>query len=115
MTFISVASDASTVLPWRATTAIADADIVIWADGTPRDDVLRNANGRADVIDSGRWTTHALLPFYDLASREGFRIAQIRSEIPARWDDVFEQMDRCCELGVATEIVRCGPPGSRPA
>ncbi|MGH3519853.1 MAG: hypothetical protein ACRDQ7_21180 [Haloechinothrix sp.] len=109
VTFLSVVPDALDTLPWRATKAIAEADIVIWTTGTVRQDVLDHAHDNADVVAIGGWSTYSLMPFYDLASRDGFLIAHIRSDNPTEWDDVFEQLDRCCELGLETEIVRCAP------
>ncbi len=93
-------------LSWRATRAIADADVVIWTGGAVRDGVLRQAPDHADVVIDERGATHSLLPFYDLASRDGFRVAHIRADGSARWDALFDHVDRCGELGLATELVR---------
>lgn len=106
VTFVSLIPDTSDSLSWRATWAIAEADFVIWTGGTVIADVLRHAPVHADVFLDSTGTSHALLPFYDLASRDGFRVAQISSEIPARQEEITEQLDLCAELGLITEIVR---------
>lgn len=66
VTFISLTSDASDSLAWRATCAIAEADFVIWTSGTVFPDVLRHV----------------------------------------RQEEIVEQLDRCADLGLVTEIVR---------
>jgi precorrin-4 methylase len=106
VTFVSLMPGTSGSLSWRATWAIAEADFVIWTGGTVIPDVLRHAPVHADVFLDSTGTSHSLLPFYDLASRDGFRIAQISSDIPARREEVVEQLDLCAELGLITEIVR---------
>lgn len=105
VTFISLRPSTAGSLSWRATSAIAEADFVLSTGETVSPEVLRHAPVHADVfLDGG--TTHSLLPFYDLASRDGFRIAHISSDVPARREEIVEQLDRCAELGLVTEIVR---------
>lgn len=104
VTFISLGPNTHAGLSWRAVKAIAEADFVICACAGAHADVRRLACGRADIIDAGPWTTSAMLPFYDLAARDGFQVTHIRSGTPA---DLLEHVDRCCDLGLETEIVRC--------
>lgn len=106
VTFIAVKPNASDSLSWRARKAISESDIVIWADGAVCRETLRAAPGHADVVLDSAGSTHSLLPFYDLAARDGFRIAHIRSDLPVAWEQVFEHIDRCGELGLPTELVR---------
>lgn len=104
VTFISLTPNTSRSFSWRAACAVAEADFVIWTGEGAYPDVLQQASDHADVILDG--TTYSLLPFYDLASRDGFRIAHISSDVPARWEEIVEQLDHCAELGLITEIVR---------
>ncbi|MPY80863.1 MAG: hypothetical protein GEV04_20985 [Actinophytocola sp.] len=106
VTFISVGPHISDPLPWRATRAIAEADVVVWTGGAVRDAVLRHASAHADVVLDEQGSTHSLLPFYDLASRDGFRVAHIRSDGSATSDSILDHVDRCGELGLVTELVR---------
>jgi precorrin-4 methylase len=106
VTFIAVKPNASDSLSWRARKAIRESDIVIWADGAVCRETLQVAPDHADVILDSAGSTHSLLPFYDLAARDGFRIAHIRSDVPVPWEQVFEHIDRCGELGLPTELVR---------
>ncbi|GAA5125926.1 hypothetical protein [Haloechinothrix salitolerans] len=107
VTFIAVSPHVSDSLSWRATRAIAEADVVIWTGGTVSDGVLRHAPDHADVVIDDNGATHSLLPFYDLASRDGFRVIHIRSDDSTRWDTLFDHVDRCGELGLPTELIRC--------
>lgn len=106
VTFISAPTNVSDALSWRARQVIGQADIVIWAGGDMRPEILRAAPEYADIVTDVPASTHALLPFYDLASRDGFRIAHIRADVPVRWEQVFDHVDRCGELGLRTELVR---------
>lgn len=106
VTFISLKPSTSGSLPWRATSAVAEADFVISTSGTVPTELLRHASRHADVFFDGSGTTYSLLPFYDLASRDGFRIAHISSDIPVQREEMVEQLDRCAELGLVTEVVR---------
>lgn len=105
VTFISLTPGTVGSLSRQAACAIAEADFVISNGEAVSPEVLRHAPGHADIFLDGVGTTHSLMPFYDLASRDGFRIAHISSEIPTRSEAMAEQLDRCAELGLATEIV----------
>ncbi|MPY98054.1 MAG: hypothetical protein GEU97_08640 [Actinophytocola sp.] len=94
------------MLSWRATRAIAEADVVISTGGGISDSVLRQAADHADVVIDEQGSAHALLPFYDLASRDGFRVAHISADGSVQWDTLIEHVDRCGELGLPTELVR---------
>lgn len=106
VTFIAVTPNVPDSLSWRARQVISEADIVIWASGEVCQETLRTAPDHADVVLDSPGATHSLLPFYDLAARDGFRVAHIRSDVPVRWEHVFEHIDRCGELGLPTELVR---------
>jgi hypothetical protein len=86
--------------------AVAEADI-IWATDQAPPDLLRHAARHADIITDAEYPpVHSVLPFYDLASCGGFRFTHIYlCNIP--FDKVREQIDRCRELGLEIEIVRC--------
>lgn len=104
VTFISVTSTISHSLSWRAARAIAEADVVIWTGPAVCHETLRQAPDHADVVIDEHGSTHALLPFYDLASRDGFRVAHLRSDVHTSW--LLDHVDRCGELGLTTELVR---------
>jgi precorrin-4/cobalt-precorrin-4 C11-methyltransferase len=106
VTFITVTPDPFSPLSWRARKAVNDADIVIWDGGVVQDNLLLHASEHADVVVADPGSIDSLLPFYDLASRDGFLVVNIRSTIPVRWEHIFEQIERCDELGVKTELVR---------
>jgi precorrin-4/cobalt-precorrin-4 C11-methyltransferase len=106
VTFIAVTPSYSDSLSWRARQIIGEADIVIWTGDEVCRPALHVAPAHADVFLAEEWSIHPLLPFYDLASRDGFRVAHIRSDTPIQWEQVGEHIDRCSELGLTTELVR---------
>lgn len=104
--FMSVTAAPEVPLPARGIAALAEADIIIWATDTAPDEVLRHAPANADIVHAGRGTTSSFMPFYDLACRDGFRIAYICSEQPFPNDAAVEQIQQCVELGLPTEIAQ---------
>jgi hypothetical protein len=69
-------------------------------------DLLRHAPGHADIIiDAEDPPAHSVMPFYDWASRGGFRIIRIFSGTISE-DEIHEQMNRCRELCLEFELVR---------
>lgn len=87
--------------------AVAEADFIFATTLAPAN-LLRHAPGHADIIvDIDDPSFHSVMPFYDLASRGNFRVTRIFSGgISA--DQVLEQVNRCRELCLEFEIVRCG-------
>ena len=59
----------------------------------------------AEIVDSPRLPMEGVLPYYERAAAEGLTVARIHSGDPALWGAVQEQLDRCRELGLDTEIV----------
>lgn len=94
---ISVASDTAR--------AVADADIVIWTTGVACDALLRNVGPHADLVEYSQWSAHTILPFYSLASQCGLLIADIRSSASPHSHTLADQLERCHELGLATEVL----------
>src|SRR5262245_31614245 len=69
VTFVSISSTSAGPLPWHVTKAVAEADI-IWATTQSPRDLLRHAASHADIIIAlEEPPLHAVMPFYDLASR----------------------------------------------
>jgi precorrin-4/cobalt-precorrin-4 C11-methyltransferase len=56
-------------------------------------------------VDSAQLPMEGVLPYYQRAAGEGLTVARIHSGDPALWGAVQEQLDRCAELGLVTEIV----------
>lgn len=106
VTLVSISSTSVGQHSRHAVKAVAEADI-IWATTQVPADLLRHAAKHADIIIAAENPSiHSVLPFYDLASRGGFRVTRIYScSIPP--DEVLDQIDRCRELGLEVEIVRC--------
>lgn len=105
VTFVGAGPGAPDLLTLRAAAAIGAADIVIWASSLVHPGVLAHARADAQVVDSALLPLEGVLPYYQRAAAEGLRIARVHSGDPALWGAVQEQLDRCRELGLATEIV----------
>ncbi|NHC12772.1 precorrin-4 C(11)-methyltransferase [Motilibacter deserti] len=105
VTFVGAGPGAADLLTFRAARAIGEADIVVWAASLVHEDVLQHVRPGAEVVDSAQLPMEGVLPLYERALAEGLRVARIHSGDPALWGAVQEQLDRCRELGLETEIV----------
>ncbi|MEZ0064851.1 precorrin-4/cobalt-precorrin-4 C11-methyltransferase [Streptacidiphilus sp. MAP12-20] len=105
VTFVGAGPGAADLLTFRAARAIADADTVIWAASLVQAEVLEHAREGAEILDSSLIPMEDVLAVYERAAREGTRVARIHSGDPSLWGAVQEQLDRCRELGLETEIV----------
>jgi precorrin-4/cobalt-precorrin-4 C11-methyltransferase len=105
VTFVGAGPGAPDLLTLRGAAAIAAADVVIWASSLVHEEVLRHAGAAAKVIDSAAVPLEGLLEIYADAARTGGQVARIHSGDPSLWGAVQEQLDRCAELGLDTEII----------
>lgn len=105
VTFVGAGPGAPDLLTLRAVAAIGAADVVIWASSLVHPGVLGHARPGAQIVDSALLPLEGVLPFYQRAAAEGLRVARVHSGDPGLWGAVQEQLDRCHELGLATEIV----------
>ena len=106
VTFVGAGPGAPDLLTLRAAAAIGAADVVIWASSLVDPGVLRHARADAEIVDSALLPLEGVLPYYQRArTGQGLRIARVHSGDPALWGAIQEQLDRCRELGLETEIV----------
>ncbi len=105
VTFVGAGPGAPDLLTLRAAAAIARADVVIWASSLVHPEVLEHAGEHAEVVDSATLPMEGVLPYYERAARAGLHVARVHSGDPSLWGAVQEQLDRCAELGLVTEIV----------
>ena len=105
VTFVGAGPGAADLLTLRGAAAIGAADLVIWASSLVHPDVLAHARPGAELIDSARLPIEGLIPHYERAAREGLRVARVHSGDPSLWGAVQEQLERCRELGLATEVI----------
>ncbi|SKA36749.1 precorrin-4 C11-methyltransferase [Marinactinospora thermotolerans DSM 45154] len=105
VTFIGAGPGAADLLTIRAARAIGAADVVIWAASLVHPDVLEHARPDAEIVDSAKLPMEGVLPYYERALREGLHVVRIHSGDPSLWGAMQEQLERCAELGVATEVV----------
>ncbi|HEU5157815.1 MAG TPA: precorrin-4 C(11)-methyltransferase [Streptosporangiaceae bacterium] len=105
VSFVGAGPGAADLLTFRAARAIAAADIVIWAASLVHQDVLHHAREDAEIVDSARLPMEDVVAYYERAAAEGLTVARVHSGDPALWGALQEQLDRCKELGLATEVV----------
>jgi precorrin-4/cobalt-precorrin-4 C11-methyltransferase len=105
VTFVGAGPGAPDLLTQRGANAIAAADIVIWASSLVHPAVLGHARTDAEIVDSAQLPMEGVLPYYQRAASEKLQVARVHSGDPSLWGAVQEQLDRCAELGLDTEIV----------
>ncbi|MFF2203194.1 precorrin-4 C(11)-methyltransferase [Streptomyces sp. NPDC058145] len=105
VTFVGAGPGAADLLTFRAARAIAAADVVIWAASLVQAEVLEHARGDAEILDSAALSLEDVVGVYRRARAEGLKVARIHSGDPALWGGTQEQLDRCAEIGIATEVV----------
>ena len=105
VTFVGAGPGAPDLITLRGAAAIAAADIVIWASSLVHPGVLEHARPGAEIMDSAQLPMEGVLPYYERAALGGLRVARVHSGDPALWGAIQEQLDRCAELGLVTEIV----------
>ncbi|SEG55788.1 precorrin-4 C11-methyltransferase [Thermomonospora echinospora] len=103
--FVGAGPGAADLLTFRAARAIGEADVVIWAASLVHPDVLEHARPDAEIVDSARLPMEGVLPYYERALAEGLTVARIHSGDPALWGALQEQIDRCREMGLSTEVI----------
>jgi precorrin-4/cobalt-precorrin-4 C11-methyltransferase len=103
--FVGAGPGAPDLLTERGARAIAAADIVIWASSLVDQRVLAHARADAEIVDSAQLPMEGVLPYYQRAAREKLAVARVHSGDPSLWGAVQEQLERCHELGLDTEIV----------
>lgn len=105
VTFVGAGPGAADLLTLRGAGAIAAADVVIWASSLVHPDVLLHAREGAEIIDSAGLPMESVISCYERARREHLRVARVHSGDPSLWGAIQEQLDRCHELGLRTEVV----------
>jgi precorrin-4/cobalt-precorrin-4 C11-methyltransferase len=103
--FVGAGPGAPDLLTQRGARAIAAADIVIWASSLVDQRILGHASGHAEIVDSAQLPMEGVLPYYERAARDKLTVARVHSGDPSLWGAVQEQLERCAELGLDTEIV----------
>jgi precorrin-4/cobalt-precorrin-4 C11-methyltransferase len=105
VTIVGAGPGAADLLTFRAARAIAEADIVIWAASLVQAEVLEHAREGAEILDSATMSLEDVVAVYERAAAEGLKVARIHSGDPALWGGTQEQLDRCADIGVETEII----------
>jgi len=105
VTFVGAGPGAADLITLRGARVIAEADVVVWARSLCHPDILGHAREGAEVVDSAELAMEDVLAVYARAAAQGLRVARVHSGDPALWGAVQEQLDRCRDLGLQTEVV----------
>ena len=103
--FVGAGPGAPDLLTQRGAAAIATANIVIWASSLVDQRILAHAREDAEIVDSAKLPMEGVLPYYERAAHSKLTVARVHSGDPSLWGAVQEQLERCAELGLDTEIV----------
>lgn len=105
VTFVGAGPGAADLITLRGAAAIAAADVVVWASSLVDRGVLEHVRPDARVVDSAAVPLEEVVALYGEAARENLHVARVHSGDPALWGAVQEQLERCHELGLRTEVV----------
>jgi len=103
--FVGAGPGAPDLITERGARAIQKADIVIWASSLVDRRILAHARPAAEIVDSAQLPMEGVLPYYQRAAEDRITVARVHSGDPSLWGAVQEQLERCHELGLDTEIV----------
>jgi precorrin-4/cobalt-precorrin-4 C11-methyltransferase len=104
--FVGAGPGAPDLITERGAQAIATADIIIWASSLVDHRVISDhARPGAEIVDSAQLPMEQILPYYERAVRDKLTVARVHSGDPSLWGAIQEQLERCDELGLYTEVV----------
>jgi len=104
--FVGAGPGAPDLITERGARAISQADIVIWASSLVDQRIVeRHARPEAEIVDSAQLPMEGVLPYYEQAARGKLTVARVHSGDPSLWGAIQEQLERCHELGLDTEVV----------
>jgi precorrin-4/cobalt-precorrin-4 C11-methyltransferase len=104
--FVGAGPGAPDLITERGAKAIATADIVIWASSLVDHRIVATyARPGAEIVDSAKLPMEQVLPYYERAARQHETVARVHSGDPSLWGAIAEQLERCHELGLDTEVV----------
>ncbi|HET9974540.1 MAG TPA: precorrin-4 C(11)-methyltransferase, partial [Streptosporangiaceae bacterium] len=104
--FVGAGPGAPDLITERGARAINEAGIVIWASSLVDHRVVADhARPGAEIVDSAQLPMEHILPYYERAARDKLTVARVHSGDPSLWGAIQEQLERCHELGLDTEVV----------
>jgi len=104
--FVGAGPGAPDLITERGARAIATADTVIWASSlVDHRVVVAHAKPGAEIVDSAQLPMEQILPYYERAARDKLTVARVHSGDPSLWGAIQEQLERCHELGLDTEVI----------
>jgi precorrin-4/cobalt-precorrin-4 C11-methyltransferase len=104
--FVGAGPGAPDLITERGARAIATADTVIWASSlVDHRVVVAHAKPGAEIVDSAQLPMEQILPYYERAARDKLTVARVHSGDPSLWGAIAEQLERCHELGLDTEVI----------
>jgi hypothetical protein len=84
---------------------LADSDIVLWPSDLTRDALAGALADGVQIIEVDGWSDSALMPIYDLAVRDGFRVAHVHLDGALLRPAMLDVLNRCAELGLEMAVM----------
>jgi precorrin-4/cobalt-precorrin-4 C11-methyltransferase len=104
--FVGAGPGAPDLLTFRAASAIAAADVVVWAASLVNEAIVTaHARPGAEIHDSSVLTLEAVFAIYDRARESNLTVARVHSGDPTLYGAIQEQIDYCDAIGLRREIV----------
>ena len=104
--FVGAGPGAADLITFRGASAIAAADIVVWAASLVNEEIIAtHARPEAEIHDSSVLTLEEILRIYERACAIGCTVARVHSGDPALYGAIQEQIDYCDALGLRWEMV----------
>jgi precorrin-4/cobalt-precorrin-4 C11-methyltransferase len=104
--FVGAGPGAADLITFRAASAIAAADVVVWAASLVNEAIISDhARPDAEIHDSSVLSLEDVLALYDRALASGQTVARVHSGDPSLYGAIQEQIDYCDRIGLPHEIV----------
>ena len=104
--FVGAGLGAPDLITERGARAINDSRHRHWASSLVDHRVVADhARPDAEIVDSAQLPMEQILPYYERAARDKLTVARVHSGDPSLWGAIQEQLERCHELGLDTEVV----------
>jgi precorrin-4/cobalt-precorrin-4 C11-methyltransferase len=104
--FVGAGPGAADLITFRGASAIAAADIVVWAASLVNEEIIAShARPDAEIHDSSLLTLEDVLGTYARAQESNLTLARVHSGDPCLYGAIQEQIDYCDAIGLQWEIV----------
>ncbi|MBK8463117.1 MAG: precorrin-4 C(11)-methyltransferase [Nigerium sp.] len=103
--FVGAGPGAPDLITLRGASAIAQADIIIWASSLVAPDIVAGHKPGALLVDSASASLEDITPLYERARDEDLLVARVHTGDPAIYGATAEQRDVCRRVGVGFQSI----------